>query len=427
MKSFKTQYIPLLLLILSIGSNYGANGQQKSWMLEQIQEMAKINYPQIKQYELIEQSREYNVSNAGKAYLPAFDVTMIGGVIDGFPSFSSSPGGDSGSSDPAVNLITVVQLRQTIWDGGITKAQKEIANTKAKIETTEVDVSLHALNQKVSDLYFGLLLINEQIKQLQLLKENLETNQKRVLAAINNGIAYQSDIDELNVQLIDTDQNIIAFEYTNAAYTKMLSAMIGQQIQSTDSLIKPSPALFDPTIINRKELTVFEQQRNLISSLSKMDKSTLYPKLGVLGFGTFIQPGLDFGPSTMNNIFVGGVSLSWNVSGLYKNKNNKLLRELDLSKIETQQETFLYNTRLQASQTQQQMEKYQALLERDQQLIDLKKSIKKSYEAKYDNGIVTMTDLLTKINDENVALQTKAVHEIQYLMTLYSLKLETGN
>lgn len=427
MISFKTQYIPLLLLILSIGSNYGANGQQKSWTLEQIQEMAKINYPQIKQYELIEQSREYNVSNAGKAYLPAFDVTMIGGVIDGFPSFSSSPGGDSGSSDPAVNLITVVQLRQTIWDGGITKAQKEIANTKAKIETTEVDVSLHALNQKVSDLYFGLLLINEQIKQLQLLKENLETNQKRVLAAINNGIAYQSDIDELNVQLIDTDQNIIAFEYTHAAYTKMLSAMIGQQIQSTDSLIKPSPALFDPTIINRKELTVFEQQRNLISSLSKMDKSTLYPKLGVLGFGTFIQPGLDFGPSTMNNIFVGGVSLSWNVSGLYKNKNNKLLRELDLSKIETQQETFLYNTRLQASQTQQQMEKYQALLERDQQLIDLKKSIKKSYEAKYDNGIVTMTDLLTKINDENVALQTKTVHEIQYLMTLYSLKLETGN
>jgi outer membrane protein TolC len=411
------------LFILSIFVTFQVNAQTLT--IEACQDSALKNYPLIHQFDLIEKSKELTLSNANKNYLPQLDISLIGGVIEGMPSFAP-PGTESSSTN--VNLITIGQLNQVIWDGGMTKASKEIIKASSEIEKTDLEISLYLLRERVNNLYFGILLIDEQIAQLDLLNENILLNQKRVKNAIANGTAFKSDEDELKVELINVQQKKDELYYNKLAFVKVLSLMTGEEISDEVKFTRPVfGAKVDELNINRPELMKFQSQRLLVDAQAKLNKATLFPKVGLLGFGVFITPGVDFGTSTLTNIFVGGLSLSWSLSPMYKNANNKKLTEINHQRIQNQEETYLFNKKLELNQTNLELEKFKKLLEQDGELLLLKSSIKEAYSTKYDNGVATMSDLLTRINDENLTRQNMIMHEIQYLMKAYQYLYQSGN
>ncbi len=417
----------VIFTFLFIGVSLFANLAFGQLRLEDCQKKARNNFPLIKQFELIEQSKEFSLSNANKNFLPQLDVTLIGGVIDGLPSLSPPSGGES-SSSTAFNMISLVQLNQPIWDGGITKASKEVIEASSNMETADLEVSLYSLEERVNNLFFGVLLIDEQIAQLEILKETLQRNRQRVEVAVENGTAFRSDIDELKVEVINTDQRMEELKFNRSSYVNMLASMVGELIAPNAKLTRPAlNTSFLDEGINRPELTLFQNHEALIQAQSKIDKAMMYPKVGIMGFGTFIQPGIDFGASTLNNILVGGLSVNWNLASIYRNNNNKRLTEINLQKVQVQRETFLFNTDLTLTQTRLELEKYQKLIAQDKELLELKSSLKKSYDVKYENGVSTMSQLLDKVNDESLAKQQLVVHELQYLMKAYQYKNKSGN
>ena len=394
--------------------------------LDECQKKARANFPLIKQYELIEQSKEYTLSNANKAYLPQLDATIIGGVISGLPGFS--PPGSESSSSTEFNVISVLQLNQVIWDGGITKAKKGIIEASSEIEKADLEVSLFGLEDQVNNLFFGILLIDEQVNQVEILKSTLLRNMKRVEIAVENGTAYSSDIDEIHVEVINVDQRLEELRSNRNAYVNVLAAMIGEPIDDSESFARPEIEMdYLSMENNRPELSLFKNQEYLVEAQSRIEKSMLYPKVGLLGFGTFIQPGVDFGASTLNNIFVGGLSLNWNLGSLYKNGNNKKITKINLQKVQLQRETFLFSTNLELTQTQLELQKFETLLEQDRKILALKSKIRNAYDVKYENGVSTMNELLNRTNEESIAKQNLIVHEVQYLMKAYQYKNKTGN
>lgn len=394
--------------------------------LDSCQRKALNNYPLIKQYGLIEKSKDLSLSNANKNYLPQLDITIIGGVIDGLPSFA--PPGTETSSSAVTNLITIGQFNQLIWDGGMTKASKEIIMANSEIEKTDVDVNLYQLQDRINNLYFGVLLIDEQLKQLKLLKKTLIRNQNRIEIAIENGTAFKSDSDELKVELINVEQKQAELQYTKLSYIKVLSVIIGEEIDDNETFTRPvSETVIAGLAINRPEINKFKNQRSLIKANAQLNKAMLYPKLGLMAFGVFLNPGIEFGTSDITNMFVAGVSLSWKLSPIYKNGNNKKLTNINLQRIQNQEETFLFNTNLDLSKTEKELEKFSILINQDKEILILKSSIKEAYSVKYDNGVATMSQLLDKINDENLAKQMMITHEIQYLMIAYQYLNKSGN
>ena len=410
-----------LLFLISIGmSNINAQ-----LTLEECQLKAKNNYPLIKQYDLLEKSREYSLSNANKAYFPQLSITAIGGVIDGFPEFSL-PGQESSSNK--YNLISMVQLQQNIWDGGITSTKKSIIEAESKLEKADLDVSMYEIEERLNNLFFGTLLINEQMQQLALLRENLKRNLLIIQIAVDNGTAYKSDLDEINVEILNAEQKITELQSNKNAYIKILSAMIGNDLKEDEQFIRPEDYTADLSkTIKRPELSMFENQRIMLESKNDLKGTSLYPKIGLLGFGIFVYPGISFGTSDITQLLVGGISLSWEIGGLYTNSNQNELTQIGINKINTMQETFLFNTNLELSKTNAEIEKYRSLVESDKSILKLKHSIRSSFEVKYENGISTMSELLDRINDENIATQNLIMHEIQYLMALYKHKNISGN
>ncbi len=412
-----------LLFILATFIAFQSNAQTLT--IEACQDSALANYPLIQQFALIEKSKELTISNANKAYLPQFDITLIGGIVEGMPSFAP-PGTEESSIN--TQLITIGQLNQVIWDGGMTKASKGIITANSEIEKADLEVSLYQLKDRVNNLYFGILLIDEQMAQFDLLTETLKRNQKRVQNAIENGTAFKSDEDELKVEMINVQQKKDELRYNKLAYIKVLSAMTAEEIAEDAVFTRP---VFGNTIedlsVHRPELMKFNSQRALINSQAALNKATLMPKFGVMGFGVFLTPGVDFGASNLNNIIVAGLSLNWQLTPLYKNGNNKKLTEISLQGVQNQEDTFLFNTNLELSQTDMELEKFRKLLAQDRELLTLKSSIKEAYIVKQENGIATMSDMLDRINDENVTKQNMIMHEIQYLMKAYQYLNKSGN
>lgn len=394
--------------------------------LDSCQAMARKNYPMIRQYELLEQTEEFSVSNAGKAYLPQLSIQFIGGIIDGLPSFDV-PRNNSGSNSD-LQLISVAQIKQAVWDGGVTKAAKKVASANVAIEKSALDLELYQLRNRIDQLYFGILLMEEQIRQQQLFHETLERNAKRTEVAIENGTAYRSDLDELKVELLNAEERLLEMNYSRSAYIRVLSLMIGETLDENESFSRPEIEFVDvDKAISRPELVKFESQRALLDAKTDMNRSALYPRIGVLGFGTFLSPGINFGTEEVNRVLLAGLSVSWDIGGLYRHGNNKKLEEISVSKLHNREETFLFNTRLLLGEAEMELQKYQDLLDKDRELLDIKKRIKKAFEVKYENGVCTMTELLDKTNDEQLAQQQLILHEILYLQKIYDYKFKSGN
>jgi outer membrane protein TolC len=276
-------------------------------------------------------------------------------------------------------------------------------------------------------LFFGILVIDEQLKTLDILRMNLQRNINNVKLSADNGLAYTSDTDEIKVELLKVDQRKDEFLYTKKSYTSMLGAMIGESLKDDLVLEKPVPEISLPATINRPEVMLFNSQRSLAEQQNASSRVGYMPKIGLLGLGVRLQPGALFGTQSLQSLSLAGVSLSWNTMGLYRDKNNKNQTKISLDRIQNQQETFLYNTNLQLTQQTHEIEKQRSIISKDTEIIALRKSIKEAYELKYQNGICSVNDLILAVNAESEANSNKALHEIQLMLSINNYKTTSGN
>ncbi len=395
--------------------------------LDQCQEKSKANYPLIKQFDLISKSTEYTISNANKAYLPQAGVTGIGAyIISGLPSFSLPGTPSKESSD--FKFIGIAQINQVIWDGGATHTQKSIAKAKSEVDKANIDVSFYSIRERVNQVYFGVLIIDEQLKQLAVLNENLERNLADITLTQDNGLAYQSDVDEVKSELQSVEQKKIEFIFARNGYVDMLSYLTGQQLNENVTLEKPVTAeSVSAFTMNRPEIKLFSSQVKVIDANSSLNKVLNMPKIGVLGIGALIEPGFSFGNTTLSSIALAGVSISWNTAGIYKTSTNKKLEKIQSEMISNQQEAFIFGNNLQLKQVSSEIDKEKEIMGKDNEIVTLKNNIKRAYQLKYDNGMCSMSDLINAINKESEARCNMALHNMQLLMSIYNYKTITGN
>ena len=400
--------------------------------IEACYEKARANYPLIKQYGLIEKTKEYNLSNAAKGYLPQVtfsaqatyqsDVTEIPIDLDAI--------GLTGVEIPSVSQDQYkmeLALSQTLWDGGAIRSERKALRTQAEVDQRDMDVSMYAINERVNQLYFGVLLAEAQLEQNKVLQAELRRNCDQVSSYIKNGIANQSDLDAIQVDLLKAKQTEAQFEHTKRAYREMLSRLIGEEIGEETRLVKPEAVRPLTKENNRPELELYQAQiRNLRAQDSRITAGMM-PKLGLFVTGGYGKPGLDMFEDNFKVYYLAGVKLSWNLGSLYTRKNDRRKIQTGIRSIETQRETFLFNTSLDVAQRNATIDKYIDQLKYDDEIIALRGSVKRASEAKMANGTLSGTDLTRDIHAEQSAIQDKILHEMELLQAIYNLKYVTNN
>lgn len=416
----------MMLMVLSMVVFQGVCAQQLT--LEECRRKAQDNYPLVVQYDLIGKSEAYNLGNASKGYLPQFALT-------GKATYQSDVT-ELPVDIPGVNIKglskdqyqVMLELKQNIWDGGEIHQQRKQLRAAADVEREQLKVDMYAVNERVDQLYFGILLLDEQLRQNKLLQEDLQRSFNQVTAYIDNGVANASDLDAVKVEQLNTRQSETELLSSRGAYVQMLSLFIGESLNRDVTLQKPvaAEALLAQDI-NRPELYWFDAQRESLDVQERSLRVRNLPKFGAFVQGAYGNPGLNMLKNEFTPFYIAGVRLSWNFGALYTQRNDKRVIENNRLRLESNRDVFLFNTRLQATQDLSAVESVRALMREDEEIIALRGNIRRAAEAKVANGTLTVTDMLREITAESLARQTKAIHEVQLLMNIYKLKYTTNN
>ena len=396
--------------------------------LDDCQKKARENYPVIKRYDLIEQSKHYNLSNAVKGYLPQIQVNAKATYQSEVVSFPIQLPGITVPTVPKDQYQAVVDVSQVVWDGGMIRSQKQVIQAASEIESRQLEVEMYALEDRVNQLFFGILLFDARLEQNRMFWEELERNHKTVSDYMKNGIANQADLDAVRVEQLNAEQTQTQLQSTRAAYLEMLSYMIGEPIDKTAVFAKPDAVLpLLSSTSNRPELLLFDAQKELFDSQKSVIKSSYMPRLGVFIQGGVGRPGLNMLSNSLDPFYIGGVRLSWNFSSLYSKNNDLRKIEINKNTVDTQQELFLYNIRLTENRQNEDIKRIRDLMKQDDEIIALRENIRRAAEAKMANGTGTVTDLMREMTQEDLSRQSKAAHEIDLLIAIYNLKNTRNN
>lgn len=387
--------------------------------------MAKRNYPQIHQYDLIRQSTTYSLENAQKGKL--LQVSIIGQAS--YQSEVTSPPGGAGTSAPQLSkdqYKLYAEVVQPLTGLAIIDQQKKIIESDAAVSQADLETKLYAIKQRVSDLFFGILLIQGQLRQSELTKADLEAGLAKVEASVKYGTSLKSNADILRAQLITLDQRIIEQEATRESYLKMLGLFVARELDAGTTLI--SPALPEPnTAINRPELDLFNTKIRSINLQNDLIDKTNRPQFSLFAQSGLGRPALNFLSNDFEPYFIGGLRLSWNLSNLYTSKRRKQILTVNQDILESEKETFLFNTHLNLSAQEIQIEKAQKLIEKDNEIIVLRDRIVETAKGQLANGVITSSEFKTVVIEADEARQHLILHEIELLKLKNDYKLTSGN
>ena len=411
------------LLIVSIACCCNAMGQALT--LDSAYRLARNNYPLIKQRELLKQTADITIDNINKGYLPQIsfngqatyqsDVTKIDIPIPGL----------------AINPLSKDQYRvtadvnQLLYDGGALREQKNVQQLNAVTEEQKLEVELYKLRDRINNLFMGILLTDEQIIQAQIMKADLENGIKKVEAQVENGTAFRSNLNSLKAESLKADQRIIELVSNRESLINILSVFVGKELPKDIVFEKP----FSPGINNeiaRPELELFTAQEKLIDHQNKLLKAKNLPRASAFLQSGYGRPGLNMLKNQFDLFYITGLRFNWSLNGLYTFKNDKQLINISKRNIEIQKETFLLNTNSLLVQQRSEIKKYEQLISTDNQIIDLRKSVKEAALAQLDNGVITSSDYLREVNAEDQSRLTLITHRLQLLQEKLNYQNITG-
>lgn len=391
--------------------------------LEDCLEKTRANYPLVKQYELIEKSAQFSIENASKNYIPQLSVSGKASYQSESTTFPFTFPGFPGFELPKDQYQVVAELQQVIWDGGNVKAAKELVRANKNEAVEQLNTNLYALNERVNQIFFGILTIDCRIEQNRLLCETLQRNLDAVEACFRNGTVLQADVDAVRVELLNAEQQAVEMKYARKSYVEMLSLFTGEKYDDGEIFVVPD-VTGRPSLIanNRPEMKLFDARKNMLLTKEKSINTGFMPQLGLFVQGGFGNPGLDMFKDEFRPFYIAGVRFSWNFGKLYTLKNDKRDIATRLMLVEAEKNTFLLNTRIQAIGEDRKIDALKEQIGKDEEIVRLRTRIRESAESGNRNGTKSVTDLLTEINKEYMAKMALECRKIELVMAIHELK-----
>lgn len=417
----RTKFIVAILLILASTTT--------AQTLEECQKAAEKNYPLIKQYGLIAQTTELTVSNIQKEWLPKIAIsaqaTYQSNVV-AWPERIQSIYQQMGLTMKGLKkdqYKMAIDLQQTLYDGGTIASKQAIARQEAKVQEAENQTKLYQVHHRVNEMYFALLLLNEQIKLNNNVKSLLLASENKLAAMVKSGTAATSDLDNIKAERLSAEQQYTSLKAEQQMLQHILTTFCGIKVENVQ---KPTPVSTDILTNNRPELQLFNSKLKLSEAQEKALNTRLHPTLALFAQGYYGYPGMNMFNDMIEHKWrlngIVGVKLSWNVGALYTRKNDKARLRVQRELIENERKVFLFNNSMEQIRQNSNINRFKTMMQTDKEIIALRTNVRKAAESKLLHGIIDVNSLLREINNENAAKVQWAIHEIDMLKEMYNLK-----
>ena len=422
----------LLILFTFLCSPFTSPAQT----LETCQQAAEQNYPLIRQYDLIGKTTDLTVANIQKGWLPQISASAqatLQSDVTAWPDEMKTMLNTMGVDVKGLKKDQYrvgIDVSQTLYDGGMISSQKAMARQQGEVEAAQTEVTIYQVRQRVNEMYFGLLLLDEQIRLNADLQEVLSASEKKLASMLKNGTAAESDYNTVRAERLNVVQQATSLNSQRQTLTRLLSTFCGLEVKAP---VKPvlSAAVAQQQTEQRPELKVIDARLRLADAQEKALNAALMPRLGLFAQGYYGYQGLNMFEDMMRHQWslngIVGARLTWNIGALYTRKNDKAKIQLQRDLAENQRDVFLFNNSLEQTQQNEDIARYRQLAADDEEIITLRNAVRKAAESKLAHGIIDVNDLVREINAENSARVQQSLHEIQMLKEIYDLRYTTNN
>lgn len=398
-------------------------------------EKARNNSPLIKQFALAERSAKHKSAGVGRHYLPQISMSARASWQTDVTAFPQDVldklaimGINNINFPDKDQYRAVVELIQPVWDGGAIIFERANVKAEAEVDKQSAEVALYAIYSQINQVYFGILLLREQLKQNGLFSGELQRQYERVIDLQKSGLANSSDILRVEIELKKNQQTKEGILQGLQAQGLMLSFYIGERVSWTSvaDITLDAGDLGYTMQIQRPEFSLFEAQRRQVETQKKRLLVKGMPQFGLFAQGAYANPGLNMFNAGFTPYFIGGASFSWNFGGLYTFGDEKKTLNVMSEKIDVQEENFRFMLNQQLVARNSEINRLQKLILRDNEIVGLTEEIVRMSEIKRDNGTLSVSDYIQDLNMLDIARQTKAIHEIELLKAVYDLKVDRG-
>lgn len=406
MKTIKLLFIALILPAQTLLA-------QESVTLKQCQEWARENHPVLKQLDLYQQILNLKNENNATSYLPQVN-------LNGQATYQSQVT-KIGISLPNINIPSVdkdqykiyLDFKQTIWDGGVSKARELANNAENAGNLQQTEVELYQVKDKVNQFFFTSFLIQENLKILDKKTETLNERKTQMQSAVNNGVVLSSELDRLLAEIINTQQTETELKSNRETVLYALAILTGKTVDTFGNLVLPTEEAIPSKSVLRPEIDLFAKQNALLDANSEILRKARNPKFFGFGQAGYGKPGLNMLSNKFDTYYLVGVGLSWNVFDWKNTSRQQQMLKLQQEIVQTKEQAFLQGIDLATNQKNKQISRLNELMKSDQDLITLRERITKTSASKLENGTITSADYIQDLNAEVTARLALQTHKIQ--------------
>lgn len=417
----------LVIILMLLSSNTKAQNTDSLDLIKCRQQTIQ-NYPLNNDFNHNYAINNLKIQNIKTIYLPVLNLTGHFVHLSDVPYFDTD--------NPVIQILQVSQnqykimleARQIIYDGGLTKRQKAVEESSLQINNQSIELKLFSLNQQVNEIYFLILIFQEQQKLLQLTHKTLNEQLKVVSSGVKNGVLLPGDADVLKAEILKLEQSITEFKAGKKNGLEILSQLMDTTF--TEEVNLKIPTLQNPDeqqTINRPELKLMQYQQTNLDNVSKLNNVKRFPYFGAFGTFGYGYPGLNLLEDKADIIYTFGLNLSWNIWDWSKNKREKQIFSVQHDMVNTQREVFDKNLNIALSKEKNDIDKLSELLINDEKIIVLQERISRTKASQLKNGVITSTDYIREFNAETMSKVKRSLHELQKLQAIVKYNTLKGN
>lgn len=319
-----------------------------------------------------------------------------------------------------------LDLEQLIYNGNSIAKRSALKEAETLSEQQQVEITLYGLKNRVNQYFFNALLLQEQTDLLEAKHKQLEARMGEVASAVKFGTVLPSEKSVLQAEVLLTRQDIIRVKKDKETALSQLSALISTEIDSALCLQKPDLSVAQPKDSQRPELKFYDLKNEELTQRQKLLGIENYPRLSGFAQAGYGNPGLNMLNNSFDDFYILGARLKWSFFDWGRTRDKKQALEIAKEMMATEKETFVLNNNIETQQALNEIDKYSALLEADQEILVLRQSIVVSSQSQLQNGSITASEYLTEFNKLYSAGINQKLHELQLELAKANYRIVQG-
>lgn len=400
---------------------------QQTLTLQECYVLAEKNYPLAKQTVLLEEKTQSEIAILEKGKLPKLDfnaqATYQSDVIE-FPFEIPNSTVEPPNKD---QYRATLDANQLIYNGGNIAANSKLKTAELAAQQQQVAVNLYTLKNRINQNYFSVLLFQEQEKLLLSKMEVLDARLKEINTGVKYGAVLPASEQVLKAEQLKLEQQLSQINFDKKKALKNLSLLVFQDLDSNTTLAKPSIFIAPEMESQRPELELFNLQETQLETSKEVISKSNYPKLFGFAQAGYGNPGLNMLDNSFQDFYMVGLKLNWNIFDWGKTKEQKQTVDISKEIISTEKETFLLNNEMQQKEAESDIDKYEAMLRKDSEIIELREKVLQATTSQLQHGTITSSEYITELNNLYEARIDQQLHEVQLALAKANYRIIKGD